>query len=143
MFLQLDGTFWVQLVNFAIFFAILNAAFLRPAGEAIRKRRAYIDSVLNDDERYAREAKALRAEAETKRAEARREAADYFASARAEAGAEAAAIAAEHTAVAAELVAQARATIASETEVARSREPELADVLARKLLQRAVGVLAK
>jgi F0F1-type ATP synthase membrane subunit b/b' len=143
MFLQLDGTFWVQLVNFAIFFAILNVVFLRPVGEAVRKRRAYIDSVLNDDERYAREAKALRAEAESKRVEARREAAEYFASARGEAGAEAAAIAAEHTTVAAELVLQARATVAAETDVARAREPELADVLARKLLRRAVGVLAQ
>jgi F0F1-type ATP synthase membrane subunit b/b' len=143
MFLQLDGTFWVQLVNFVIFFAILNVVFLRPVGEAIRKRRAYIDSVLNDDERYAREAKALRAEAESKRIAARRESADHFAAARAEAAAEAAAIAREHATVAAELVAQARATIASETGVARGREPELADVLARKLLQRAVGVLAK
>jgi len=143
MFLQLDGTFWVQLVNFVIFFAILNVVFFRPVGEAIRKRRAYIDSVLNDDERYAREAKALRAEAESKRIEARRDASERFASARAEAGAEAAAIASEHASVAAELIAQARATVGAETDVARGREPELADLLARKLLQRAVGVLAK
>jgi F0F1-type ATP synthase membrane subunit b/b' len=40
MFLSLDGTFWFQLVNFAIFFAILNVVFLRPVGEAIKKRRA-------------------------------------------------------------------------------------------------------
>ena len=143
MFLLPDGTFWFQLANFAVFFAILNVVFLRPVGEAIRKRRSYIDSVLNDDERYAREAKALRAEAESKRIEARREAGERFASARAEAGAEAAAIASEHASVAADLIAQARATVAAETDVARAREPELADVLARKLLQRAVGVLAK
>jgi F0F1-type ATP synthase membrane subunit b/b' len=143
MFLQLDGTFWVQLINFVIFFAILNTAFLRPVGEAIRKRRAYIDSVLQDDERYAREAKTLRAEAESKRIEARREAAERFASARAEAGAEAAAIASEHASVAAELVAQARVAVAAETNAAHAREPELAEALARKLLQRAVEVLAK
>ena len=89
MFLQLDGTFWVQLVNFAIFFAILNVVFLRPVGEAIRKRRAHIEGVLNDNERYAREARALRTEAESKRTDARREAHEYFTASRAEAGAEA------------------------------------------------------
>ena len=46
MFLSLDGTFWIQLINFAIFFAILNVVFMRPVGEAIKKRRAYIDSVI-------------------------------------------------------------------------------------------------
>jgi F-type H+-transporting ATPase subunit b len=143
MFLQLDGTLWVQLINFAIFFALLNGVFLRPVGEAIRKRRAYIESVLADNERYVREVKALRADADAKRAEARREAAEYFAASRAEAAAEAAVIASEHAGIASQLTAQAHETIASEMQVARQRESALVDTLARALLQRAVGVLAK
>ena len=143
MFLQLDGTLWIQLINFAIFFAILNVVFLRPVGEAIRKRRAYIDSVLADHERYAREVKALRADADAKRAEARREAAEYFAASRAEAAAEAAVIASEHAGIAAGLVTQAHETVQAEVQVACRREPELVDALARSLLQRALGVLAK
>ena len=46
MFLRIDGTFFVQLVNFAIFFAVLNVVFLKPVGAAIRKRREYIESVI-------------------------------------------------------------------------------------------------
>ena len=40
----------VQLINFAIFFAILNVIFLRPVSAAIRRRRAYINSVAADIE---------------------------------------------------------------------------------------------
>jgi len=67
MFLSLDGTSWIQLINFAIFFVILNAVFQRPVGAAIRKRRAYIESVKSDFEHYMAEVKALRDEAEAKR----------------------------------------------------------------------------
>ena len=63
MFLSLDGTLIVQLVNFAIFFALLNLVFLRPVGRAIAKRRAYINSLASDYERYQEEARSLRAEA--------------------------------------------------------------------------------
>jgi len=143
MFLQLDGTFWVQLINFALFFAILNVVFLRPVGEAIRKRRAYIDSLQSDQERYAREIKALRADADAKRAEARREAAEYFSASRAEANAEASALAAEHASKAADITGKARATIASEMEQANRKEPQLVETLARTLLERAVGVVAR
>jgi F0F1-type ATP synthase membrane subunit b/b' len=141
MFLQLDGTLWVQLANFVIFFAILNVVFLRPVGEAVRERRAYIESVLVDNERYVRESKALRSDVEAKRAQARREAADYFAAARAEAAAESAAIMSEHIFIADSIIKQTHATIAGETEAAYMHEPALADGLAKALLQRAVGIL--
>jgi F0F1-type ATP synthase membrane subunit b/b' len=67
MFLSLDGTFWIQLVNFAIFFALLNVLFLRPVGAAIRKRRAYIDSVKSDLEHSLQGTRELRARAESER----------------------------------------------------------------------------
>ncbi len=54
MFLSLDGTLFVQLVNFAIFFALLNVVFLRPVGRAIAKRREYINSLVSDYERIRR-----------------------------------------------------------------------------------------
>jgi len=38
-FLSVDGTLVVQLINFAIFFAVLNVVFLKPVAAAIRKRR--------------------------------------------------------------------------------------------------------
>ncbi len=60
MFLSLDGTVFVQLINFAIFFALLNVLFLRPVGRAIAKRRAYIDNLVSDYDRYQETARSLR-----------------------------------------------------------------------------------
>ncbi len=139
MFLLPDGTFWVQLMNFAIFFAILNVVFLRPVGDAIKKRREHIDGVQNDYERYAAQVASARSEADAKRAVARRDAEDVVAKAKAAAETEGAA----HTAVAAEkaqvVVDVARSTVATEMTAARGREGELSQALARTLLERAIG----
>jgi F-type H+-transporting ATPase subunit b len=140
MFLSLDGTFWVQLVNFAIFIAILNVVFLRPVGAAIKKRRAYIDSVRGDLERHEKEALALRAAAEQKRVAARRAAEEAVVRARAEADAEISKLAAESAARAQAVTDEARRTVAAEFESAKAREGELSAQLATTLLSRATGV---
>ena len=82
MFLTIDGTFWVQLINFGIFYLILRVVFLRPVEEAVRERRAYIEGVERDYDAYRKETKDLRAEADRKRAVARREAEEVVAKAR-------------------------------------------------------------
>ena len=142
-FLSLDGTFWVQLLNFGIFFLIVNVVFLRPVGEAIRKRREYIDEVQGDFERYQHQVATLTAEAEERRAVARRAAQETTAAARSKAEAEAAKTIGEATQRASSLVASAHATVDGELNEARSREPELAAALARTLIERAVGEPAK
>ena len=73
-FLAIDGTLFIQLINFAIFVAVLNVVFLRPVGAAIRKRREYINSLVSDHDRFQAEAKSLREQAESVRAAARRDA---------------------------------------------------------------------
>ena len=140
MFLSLDGTFWIQLVNFAIFFAILNVVFMRPVGEAIKKRRAYIDSVQSDLGTHEKQALALRAEAEQKRIAARRGADEAVAQARSEADAEAARTVASAGARAQAITDEARRTIADEVDAAKAREGELSAALATTLLSRASGV---
>jgi len=139
VFLSLDGTFWIQLVNFMIFFAILNVVFLRPVGAAIRKRREYIDGVKNDYDRFRAEVRSLRSEAETRRAAARREAEETLLKARAEAEREAALIAVTFAERANAIAGEARATVESELQSARQRERELASALAGDLLERALG----
>ena len=139
MFLKLDGTFWVQLINFAIFFAILRVVFLRPVGEAIRKRREYIDGVKSDYDRARQTVESLRAEAESKRSLARREAQEHFARVRSEGEAEAMRAAEQFAATASSLVREAHQTIAKELAAARAREPELAQALADSVLERALG----
>jgi F0F1-type ATP synthase membrane subunit b/b' len=140
MFLQPDlGTFLFQLINFAIFFALLNVVFLRPVGEAIRKRRQHIETVQADYERYSRQVNGYRTDADAKRAAARREAEEAVAKARSDAEAKAAAMLAEKTAEAQKIADAARATVASEVEAAKGREDSLAATLAQSLLARATG----
>jgi len=141
MFLQIDATFWVQLVNFAIFFLIVRVVFLNPVGAAIRKRRAYIDGVQADYKEYGEEARALRAQAEAHRATARREAEERVTRARAEGERVAQGIGGDYGTRASAIAEDARKTVDGEIAAARAREPELAEGLARTLLERAVGAL--
>ena len=140
-FLQLDGTFWVQLINFAIFYAIVRVIFLNPVGEAIRKRREYIDGVQNDYRTFTEQARALRSEAEAGRAAARREAEEHVMAARADADREAGKISADYTEKATAIADEARSTVEAELKTAREREAELAGTLGQSLLQRAMGAL--
>jgi F-type H+-transporting ATPase subunit b len=139
MFLKPDGTFFFQLINFAIFFAILNAVFLRPVGDAIRKRRAYIESVQTDYTKAVEEAKTARAEAEQKRGTARRQADETVSAARSAGESEATAIVSDHTVEAQSIGDLARATVATELAAARLKSDELANTLAKTLVERAVG----
>lgn len=136
MFLKLDGTFIVQLINFAIFFAILNVVFIRPVSRAIVQRREYINSVTNDYDRYQAEARSLRTEAEAIRAAARREAEAALAKARAGASNEAAAIATQYGQQASQVIEQAHRTVESELESARAKEPQMVSELASLMLER-------
>jgi F-type H+-transporting ATPase subunit b len=143
MFLSVDGTVVIQLINFVIFFAILNVVFLRPIGKAIRERRAYIDGVKRETEQSLMEARRLRAEAEQQRAAARRAALEHFTAARGEAIDEADRLAREHAAAATGVADEARATVELEMQAARLRHDELAAELGKDLLDRAVGALAR
>jgi F0F1-type ATP synthase membrane subunit b/b' len=127
-------------VNFAIFIAILNVVFLRPVGAAIKKRRAYIDSVESDFERHEQEALALHAEADRKRVAARRGAEEAIAKARSEADAENTRLLAESGARAQAITDEARRAVDAEFAVAKAREDELSEALATTLLSRATGV---
>jgi F-type H+-transporting ATPase subunit b len=139
MLLSLDGTLLVQLVNFVIFLVILNAIFLRPVGAAIAKRRAYIDGVAADIERFERERKTLAAAADDARAEARRAGDVTIGEARAKAQATAADIVADHQAQANAIVAEAQATVALEIAQVRATESTVVEALAQTMLDRAVG----
>ena len=139
MFLQPDGTFWVQLINFAIFFAILTAVFYRPVSRAILARRKYINSVHSDYEKYQTEGGKLRAEAEAVRAAARREAGATIAKARAEASNQAAEISAQYTAQAQSAVEAAQKEVAGELNAARAGEEDRVRQLADLMVERTVS----
>jgi F-type H+-transporting ATPase subunit b len=143
MFLSLDGTFFVQLINFAIFFALLNLVFLRPVGRAIARRRDYINSLVSDYDSYQEEARSLRQEAEGIRAAARREAEHKVAAARAAASNEAAEISSRYAQQARNTIEDAQDTARAEFEKARAGEDEAVRGLAKVMLDRVIPEAAQ
>ena len=138
MFLSLDGTLFVQLINFAIFFAVLNVVFLRPVGRAIAKRRGYIDDLVSDYDRYQGQARNLREEAEAIRAEARRKAEHNVAAARAAASNEAAETSSRYARQAQEIIEEAQRTAAAQLGAARAGEGAAVRKLADLMLERVI-----
>ena len=143
MFIFPDGTLWIQLVNFAIFFVVLNFVFLRPVSAAIRKRREYVNSLVSDYDKYQGEANALRENAERIRAEARREAEHQLSKARAEASNKTAALSADFASRASAVVEEAHKTVRAELDAARSNEDARIRELAAIMVERALGGAAK
>lgn len=139
MFLRLDGTFWIQLANFAIFFALLNVLFLRPVGRAIRKRREYIDAVVSDYAAHQADAKTLREQAERIRGQARRDAEQTIGKARADASNESAELAARYAAQVQSTVEEASRNAEAELERARAGEDRLVRQLAGEMVDRTLG----
>jgi F-type H+-transporting ATPase subunit b len=136
MFLQIDGTFVVQLINFVIFFAILNFVFIRPVSRAIVQRREYINSVTNDYDRYQAETTSLRTQAESIRATARREAEASLTKARADASNEAAALSTQYNQQVAQTIEDADRTVAAELTAASASEDQLVRELAGLMVDR-------
>jgi len=143
MFLALDGTFLVQLVNFAIFFALLSVVFLRPVSAAIRRRREYINSLTTDYDAYQAQAKTLREQAESIRASARRDAEAIMTKARAQASNTAAELAASYVAQVQSTIEQADKTVADELEKARVNEHDTVQQLANLIVERTLSDQAR
>lgn len=137
-FLSIDGTLVVQLINFAIFFALLNVLFLRPVASAIRRRREYINSLVSDYDRYQAEATTLREQAEGVRAAARRDAEQRVAGVRARASNEAAEIATRYSQQSAAIVEDANRTAREELDAARADEGDAVRRVADLMLERAI-----
>lgn len=143
-FLALNlGTLVIQLINFAIFFAVLSVVFLRPVAGAIQRRRQYINSLSADYARYQSEAQSLREEAEGIRAAARREAEHNISSARAQLSNEVAGIATRYSQEVQEIVENAHRKAGEEFEAARSQEEravrEVADLMVSRVIPEAAG----
>jgi F-type H+-transporting ATPase subunit b len=139
MFLSLDGTFVVQIIDFVVFLVLMNLVFFKPVNAVLRKRRAYINSVVSEYDTAVQDARGLRGQAEAKRAQARREADEAAGHERSAAQAEAGQIAADYTQRVETIVDGAHATVAEEVAQAKSREDELVRGLADMMLERTLG----
>ena len=139
MFLSIDGTLIVQVVNFVLFIVLLNIVFLKPVGAAIAKRRAYIDGLARDIEAASNEVKTARGRAEELRAAARRDAEAAIAKARGEAQNEAVDVVADYQRRASEIVEKAHQEADAEIAAARAGESRIVESLAQTMLERAIG----
>ena len=139
MFLSIDGTLLVQVVNFILFIVLLNVVFLRPVGRAIAQRRAYIDGLARDIESAEAEVRTARGQAEEHRAAARREADAAIAKARTAAQNEAGEVTLGYQHKAQTIVEDAHRQVGGEVEAARANETQIVDGLARTMLERALG----
>lgn len=128
----------VQLINFAIFFAVLNVIFLRPVSAAIRRRREYINSLVSDYDEYQAQAKSLREQAEGVRASARLDAEQRLAAARAAGSNETAELATRYSQRAANIVGEAQRTVRGELDEARAGESAAARSIADFMLDRVI-----
>jgi F0F1-type ATP synthase membrane subunit b/b' len=135
-FLSFDGTFWIQLINFAIFFAILNVVFLRPVGEGVRKRREYLDGLVAARDALQKEASALRAQSEATRQAARREAEMLLSKTRADLSNEISEIATSYNVQSSKQIADSQAAAAVEYEAASSAAQRHAEELAQLIVDR-------
>ncbi|HEX3468389.1 MAG TPA: hypothetical protein VHT05_09955 [Candidatus Elarobacter sp.] len=139
MFLQLDGTAIVQVVNFIVFIILLNIVFLKPVGAAIAKRRAYIDGIKHDVEAAELEIKTAHARAEELRAAARRESEAEIAKARVAAQNEASDLLGGFQQRALGIAEQAQKDVERETAEARKSETQVVESIAQTMLERALG----
>lgn len=140
-FLSLDGTFWIQIINFFIFYWILNIVYIKPASAALRKRREYIDSVVNEYDAARRALAQLRAQADEKLAAGRRDGDQAAATIRSEAMRRAEEIMEKAQSEFSTIVEEAQATVERESTAARARADALARELAEGMLSRTVGAL--
>lgn len=142
-FLSIDGTFWIQLINFAIFFAVLNVVFLRPVGAGVRKRREYLDGLVAQRDGLQAEASALRARSEATRQAARRDAEHVLSKTRAEISNQIAAMATGYNEQATREITQAQATAARELEAALPDAERHAGELAQLAVDRTLAEAAR
>ncbi|MBV8425107.1 MAG: ATP synthase F0 subunit B [Candidatus Eremiobacteraeota bacterium] len=141
MFLKLDGTFWVQIINFFIFYAILNVVYIKPAAQALRKRREYIDSVQNEYDAARRSQRELVVQADQKRAEGRREGDHRAAALRSEAMRQAEEIVGKAQAEGLQISQDALNKVERELNAARASRYRLVRELAADMYDRAVRTL--
>jgi F-type H+-transporting ATPase subunit b len=139
VFLSIDGTLLVQVVNFVLFIVLLNVVFLRPVGRAIAQRRGYIDGLARDIESGEAEVRSARGTAEEHRAAARREADAAIAKARTTAQNEAGDVTLGYQQKAQTIVEDAHRQVGGEIEAARADEARIVDGLAQTMLERALG----
>jgi|SRR5271166_4936924 len=139
MLLSIDGTFLVQILNFILFWVLLNYFFLAPTRRAIEARQAHIAGLYSEGDAFTAQAKELQAQADAILDAARRKVDEAMRAAAARASDEAHAIERKASEEAAASVALAHATVAGERIQALAKQGPFVEELARTMAERALG----
>lgn len=138
MLLSLDGTFFIQILNFVVFWMLLNWLFIAPTKRAIEERQRQIALRYEEGKASRVHADALRAEATATLDEARRRTGELVRDASTRAAAEVDEIEGRAATEAAATVQLAHATVAAERSDAVAKQgPFIAD-LSRAMADRAL-----
>ena len=138
MLLTIDGTFLVQILNFVVFWVLLNIVFIGPTRRAIEERLRLIAATQREAKELREHAAALQAEADTLIDAARRRTEEIMRDASTRAAAESHEIERKASDEAAASVALAHAAVASERAHATEKQGPLVQELARAMVNRAV-----
>ena len=141
MLLAIDGTFLVQMVNFIIFWALLNFLFISPVRRSIAARQAYVAAQIADAAKFDEQARALRAQAEETLAHSRKRVEGLLRTAEAEADSEVSAIEKSTAERIDEIVRSAHSAVGEERTRAVARQGAFVDELARSMVDRALGLV--
>ena len=139
MLLSLDGTFLVQILNFIVFWVLLNYVFIAPTRRAIEARQQRIAALFREGDAFAAEAKDAQARADAILDAARRQVEEAMRAAAGRASDEAHAIERAASEEAAASVALAHGTVASERTQALLKQGPFVEELAQSMAERALG----
>lgn len=139
MLLSLDGTFLIQILNFIVFWVLLNFVFIAPTRRAIEERQRRIAATYREAEEYAARARTIEAQAEEMLDQARRAVDEAMREGAARASDEAHAIEREASEEAAAIIALAQATVASERAQSAEKQALFVEELARSMAHRAIS----
>jgi len=140
MLLTIDGTFLVQILNFVVFWVLLNYVFIAPTRRAIEERLRVITAAQRESRDLRERAAAVQAEADALIDAARRRTDEVMREASTRAAAESHEIERKASEQAAASVALAHAAVASERTQATEKQSALVQELARAMVNRAVEV---
>jgi F-type H+-transporting ATPase subunit b len=139
MLLSIDGTFLVQILNFIVFWVLLNYLFITPMRRAIEERQRYVANLYREGDELSGQAASLASEAEGILNSARRRTDEAMRAASAHASEQTHAIERHATEEAAATVALAHATVASERAQAADKQQKFIGELARTMVERATS----
>jgi F-type H+-transporting ATPase subunit b len=140
MLLSIDGTLLVQILNFVVFWVLLNYVFIAPTRKAIEERQRIIATQHREADDLRKQAAALQAQAAAIIDDARRRTAETMREAAARASVEVAEIERRAYEEAAATIARAQATVASELAQATAKQTPFVAELANSMVKRALDL---